>query len=1125
MYTCVFSFDIGMNDTKYFPLTRLIDYDCYYPYGNTPPQDLLQSITADVSEPEVLLLGCGDMRSCFYTLWNNFDPRHSHHFKGVHFVLNDTSAAVLARNIISLYLCTKMPSDKDDVVKWVASFWSIWFCHELLPQHKQVLMDALSQLLEWSKSIESWTEKTNNPLRKMVHFITPATLAEVHKIWQMWYSDDRPVEMIRTSRWGLIKETKSEEYHRHIEIHLVRCFGTFKYHTLSPADIKCIEDEMERHHEKGIAFAEEVFGLPVGESSITNSTFYERLDGTYTAHNGYPFRCFSHAFRFSPEYVKKFGYSVVVNGGSFLDHPLLANSIQQFSIWVLSCAAIFSKPHHILFLFHHSDGLDFCQSLSNKVFTSSTSIPRSFDAIHTSNVIDFVALPSLVLVAMLVLRQTGLLFTTAFRYIMISDSSRGYLYSLFGCDSKYLPLLYGIRCIGYDDEYSAELSVKPVSMAAEADVLQCVIEKSLVWQHVISLPLKQITSKDRETILNTLGESVKHMLTSFMSGTKTTVVESLLCTETVIRLLQSFVSQLDSSEYDYTDYKLWSPLCSLLLSQNCLRPFLMSLQTQSLLHGLHLHLTVSELNCPLCNKKPISKFIRQYSVAVHYHGYINEPRVSILIHKSGPVDAAKVFKILSSMQSTCVDNVHVISSIAKQNIHGKTRYEFLIPASLAKKDRHLTIISSSFEGEVRMAHKRLSDCKITVISYSFNQLVKCRCNLGDLDFGTVLQHSGNTSCFESVVSLSEQSMHTLEHHQMTTSLLTTSKVRVIIGKLSMEIPYPYPIDYGKVSIKLSRKNKRITVVAYRKCHQLYEEEQPVYIVNPDNALALPTMPISELHHMPSYSGYQYSFKDTASMRESGSRSLEVNAKISLATILQQCGKHFFLLAYYGEPESLDQVYTKCQCFIVVENRKYDPLNKTAAVDMWFCFLTPEKCENIFQQWCAVIETEGMSQNAIFVDAEESQFLQKIFNYFATRTACTSKKPPGKRYQLLVKHKIDHHFTRAVVYPLYPSHNMMGLGKMGLPKSFDKLTDTVWEHLCAAKCKGSPVTLDELEESILRSLHGANYKDPCLNKCSLCGNCSENLMRCSCCRSAQYCNRECQKKHWSIHKTVCHPQGQ
>ena len=50
-------------------------------------------------------------------------------------MLNDTSAGALARNIIFLYLCTKIPSDKHDVIKWVASF---WFCHELLPQHKQV---------------------------------------------------------------------------------------------------------------------------------------------------------------------------------------------------------------------------------------------------------------------------------------------------------------------------------------------------------------------------------------------------------------------------------------------------------------------------------------------------------------------------------------------------------------------------------------------------------------------------------------------------------------------------------------------------------------------------------------------------------------------------------------------------------------------------------------------------------------------------------------------------------------------------------------------------------------------------------------------------------------------------
>ena len=92
--------------------------------------------------------------------------------------------------------------------------------------------------------------------------------------------------------------------------------------------------------------------------------------------------------------------------------------------------------------------------------------------------------------------------------------------------------------------------------------------------------------------------------------------------------------------------------------------------------------------------------------------------MSILIHKLGPVDDAKVLRALSSIQSRCIDNVHVISSIAKQNIDGKTRYEFFILLSLTKKDRHLTIISSSFEGEVRMVHSKLSNCKITDVSYS-----------------------------------------------------------------------------------------------------------------------------------------------------------------------------------------------------------------------------------------------------------------------------------------------------------------------------------------------------------------------------------------------------------------------
>jgi len=144
-----------MDNAKYFPVSLFSNFFYYHPYGNTPPENLLQSITETTSIPQILLLGCGDLRSCIFTLWSNFYHKHSRHFKGVHFVLNDGSAAVLARNIIFLYLCTQMPTNKKDKVKWVASFWSIWYCHELLPHHKEVLMSALSQLLKWSSSVET----------------------------------------------------------------------------------------------------------------------------------------------------------------------------------------------------------------------------------------------------------------------------------------------------------------------------------------------------------------------------------------------------------------------------------------------------------------------------------------------------------------------------------------------------------------------------------------------------------------------------------------------------------------------------------------------------------------------------------------------------------------------------------------------------------------------------------------------------------------------------------------------------------------------------------------------------------------------------------------------------------
>ena len=1102
-----------MNDSSYFPVSRFTDYNrCnyYYAYGNTPPEDLLQSITADVSEPEVLLLGCGDMRSCLYTLWNNFDPRHSRHFKGVHFVLNDISAAMLARNIVFLYLCAKLPCDKDDVMKWVASFWSIWFCHELLPQHKQVLMDALSQLLEWSKSTESWSERTDNPLQHFVQFTNSESLAKVHKVWQRWYKDDRPVKNIRTRRSKFLKLSDADNF-QNAKTHLIRLFGNYLESKLSDIECKYMKREFEIYYQNGFAFVEELLNLPMPASTSANSTFFEADDGTYNFHgNSFPFRCFFHSFRFSSENLKKLGYPgipLIAKDETFHQQPLLANCIQQFSVWIRSCGEMFSKfKSCILFTFHCSDAVEFCHLLCDcRHNTYCNHLPCLFDVIYTSNLIDYIATPSLVLAAMSVLKKSGLLFTDTFRHIMVSNTLSGFTKALFGFESKYLPLICGIRCIGNDDEYSDELSIKPVPFTAELDVLHSVMSKSLVWQHVTSIPLKQITAEHFTSMIGTLFSSINHMLTCCMGNHNGSITESLLCTATVMQLLKYFVAQLDVGCYDYTKYQFWTPLCSMLLNEKGLRSFMMSLQSQALLHSLHLHLTVSEVNCPLCNKTPLHDFISLHSITLEKHAVdrssYNEPRLSILIHNVPPVDTV-VLKAWKEAITTFDDkvNIHVVDSMAGRETNEKIQLDFYLPAGFLQEDYCVSVILSNYKAvrspnSAILMHKKLNNCKVSENYYSFNQCFQPQPNPVGSTFGEVTQHSGSADNFESVMSLSDQSVSALQHHQLTTKQISSTNIDFIIGSFHIEISYPYPIDYTTMSVKLSRKSKRITVVAHRKQHQFYEEK-PIYIVNPDSTLSLPIMLSCKEDELKHYSMIQFSAKELAIMRRTNRNPMimspEINLKETLTTILQQHKENFFQLVYDGTPTNVDQWCQHTQCFVVVQNRLFDLHSRTPCIDLHFCFLTPEKCKTIYRQWISAYENEtSMSElRDILVDKRECCLLQKILNYFAGRTISTLIKPVSARYKLLVKYKISQYFTRAVIYPLYSNSNTTGLD---MPNPFDL----------------SSLSMSE--------------PSPDQKKCSFCSKHSEDLKKCSRCRLTQYCNRECQKKHWGTHKSACFSQ--
>ncbi len=185
----------------------------YYAYGNTPPRDFLQNITTE-KEPAILVLGCGDIRSCFYSLWKKFDMKDAVRFDGVHFVLNDISAAVLARNILFLYLCLQMPEEEGAVRKWLSG---IWYCHELHQDHYDMLNESLRTLCRYS---DAWSSK-DNPLCSLMKFTSPATRKEVKGMWKMWLDRDVRVnsveEMVKAREkqfqiCGLEKDVEASQF-------------------------------------------------------------------------------------------------------------------------------------------------------------------------------------------------------------------------------------------------------------------------------------------------------------------------------------------------------------------------------------------------------------------------------------------------------------------------------------------------------------------------------------------------------------------------------------------------------------------------------------------------------------------------------------------------------------------------------------------------------------------------------------------------------------------------------------------------------------------------------------------------------------------------------------------------
>ena len=1099
-------------ETKLYPVSQHYASKIYYPYGNTPAEDFLENVHPDeVKEPNILVLGCGDIRSCFYTLWKHFilngEPKSTPSFSGVHFILNDRSAAVLARNILFLYLCMNKPTKIPSVTfnKWFCSFWAIWFSRNLTPEHRNVLDSALNDLLIHGADLASWASERNR-LNTLVHFTSQHTLHKVYGVWKMWSTN----QFISERSQLFLPACQNTD--------IENLLGLVIYKSLTSDERDKIESEIESCSD-GNSFAEYVvckdFIAPV-KKLVANVTMHEGADGTSTVDSLLPFRCFHHSFKFSLSRLQISGINrkvldeLIVRDEQFIKYPLLANSIQQFAIW-LSCTSVLapsnqSHKSHITFKFHCSDAIEFCveTQLNPALLTKLGS--EYFDVIYSSNLIDHVYPPTLVLYSVPLLKPNGYLFTTTMKYKALVQTTHTLIEMYFGVDNKMLPIILGIRCINHDgSQYRSDVTIRPTP--AEANSWSCLFTpfyfKPLIWGKVPSIILPKNLPSSR--VWHELCASISTTL-SFPIGTC-----NLL---TAVRMLQTFLKHTNADDSDGT---FWDPLCSLLKCDHDIKHLLNALQTHAIRSELHLHLLVTDKTCPLCTKVVMSNFFGDFHVSVNPSSQSPEANIKYF---------AKVHK------SKLDPEYSIFDCFVLQDETSSLTLCFIAPLHLCESESYVSITTDklAISGKANDIEppKLLKSClssEITYDTFSVPKHQRCSPNTGTL--GCLKSHYGEGDTFESVILLSEDAYSTyLECMKIVTEKLSGSKIQLHCGIHDIQLNYPYPIDFSTLHTSMPQLNKTVTVYARRTRCEFQAETAPLFLVNPDNMLTLPKRVLHE--HSLNYSlNMQFSTNERLHLQESlTSCPPLVELKNLISMIIRD-----------------KQVYFTCEdedsllCgMVVVINHVFDYQLKAPAVDLLYCVTKNQSTIQKWRKFLVPFESNVAKTGTI-------KLLKRTFEYFSRRTVCSRE---ATDMFTSIKQKVGNGFKRAVVYPLYDDPDIT-------LRDRQFVSNNIYTSCTSCSfCRRSNILMPEsiikcdlcLELQFCQDCrkHQFRHKRVCemkerlgmtnkittaaksltleIKECSYCSTRSNQLKKCSKCKLAWYCNQGCQARHWKEHKKEC-----
>ncbi len=234
---------------------------------------------------------------------------------------------------------------------------------------------------------------------------------------------------------------------------------------------------------------------------------------------------------------------------------------------------------------------------------------KSFDVIHSSNLIDpgHVEVSNLVLKVYDVLKADGFLFASLL-CLPVNVSLSEYMEDHFGVSFDGMPILFNMRCIGCGGPFDDGISPRPTSKLHELSSSSGSQNVNLVWQKVVGTPIK-IAHLDPYVYTSLVSVTVKCLQSPDLYHLASNAVGAC-------KALQTFVAQIAEEDETWKSPGFWREYCNLLKKEKVFGLDLWELQTMMLMHGLHIHLTVTDRECPICRGMEIAEFVGSFKVRV-----------------------------------------------------------------------------------------------------------------------------------------------------------------------------------------------------------------------------------------------------------------------------------------------------------------------------------------------------------------------------------------------------------------------------------------------------------------------------------------------------------------------------